>query len=480
MSRILPLSIVISLTLSLLSCSGNSIQSYRSDRYKYGKQNNGYFIEVQKLEDDKNANSLTYEPRKSTFDALEKKEIKNIALAIPTSGKYASVGKAILDSVIFVVTNSKNSANIKINVYNITKLESKNEELELEKLLNSNNDIIVGSIFPETTKRIVARINKRVNDNQILRKSLLANNPSADLTVVPEIKPIILISLSNDKTTIYDNVISFGNNEIGKIKSLFDFLQYNNRKYFAAILPSNATGYLLDKKIRQIAKQNNILVVINEFYQEEDIESIKNAVSKINRYYKTTYNVDSKGNLVTEDIKLLVDSNKLAEHTEKKNRQEVFIDSIFISANEASLSSVLPIIYDSNLCKKDILFFTNSPVDFATTHNATFNSSFYFIGYDFNYVSKFNSKFREIYKYNPNAFTYLTNDILASILYIYNQSGSVNLSNLFYSGSGFHGILDDFRFNRNGTTQRRFNIYKNLSSNQEYRMNIIYKPVDFY
>ena len=86
----------------------------------------------------------------------------NIAIVVPATGKYASVGRSIIESAMLTINKSKFEQQGTVNVYNIENLNGSNwqENKELQRMLKDNNDIIIGAgeKFEATTKKILSVI----------------------------------------------------------------------------------------------------------------------------------------------------------------------------------------------------------------------------------------------------------------------------------------------------------------------------------
>ena len=105
---------------------------------------------------------------------------------------------------------------------------------------------------------------------------------------------------------------------------------------------------------------------------------------------------------------------------------------------------------------RNIQVFSNAIVSPDQTSVTKLDSVMY-LGYNYNYIDSFNKRFNEYFGHQPNYYAYLTHDILSMIIYVANVGEMLPRS--FYYPDGFRGVLDEFRFTREGGIERRFGIY---------------------
>ena len=96
------------------------------------------------------ANEIVEEKLAKPFTTL------NVAIIAPVSGKYASVGNAIIESAMLHSADAKYQNTMNINIYDIGKLSGKNwkEQDEVKRLINDGNDVVIGSVFADTTEKL--------------------------------------------------------------------------------------------------------------------------------------------------------------------------------------------------------------------------------------------------------------------------------------------------------------------------------------
>ena len=388
-------------------------------------------------------NRVKYDPI-SVVDGLLANPTKNIhiAIVVPATGTYAGVGNMILESAMMTMSSSAYKSAGHINVYNIGKLNSKNwqEDKEVMRLKKDNNDIVIGSIFKDTTEKI--------------------------LSILPE--DVQVISFINDETMArkYPNLTIVSMNDGFKIVSLLKYLQDNKRQFLSLMLPATKKGYAEEKLFRKLAPNYQIFITNSQFYQENNKTSIRASVRGLNRNFTATYMIDENGQFYTETYKQNKEKQKKQKAQESQTladesttitqTQEVETDAIYIGGEEGSLSLALSFLQQLGVLDRNIQVFSNAIVSPDQTSVTKLDSVMY-LGYNYNYIDSFNKRFNEYFGHQPNYYAYLTHDILSMIIYVANVGEMLPRS--FYYPDGFRGVLDEFRFTREGGIERRFGIY---------------------
>ena len=389
------------------------------------------------------ANEIVEEKLAKPFTTL------NVAIIAPVSGKYASVGNAIIESAMLHSADAKYQNTMNINIYDIGKLSGKNwkEQDEVKRLINDGNDVVIGSVFADTTEKLL---------------SILPNDT-------------VFITFLNDAkfTSKYPNVIISSIDDSFRFLSLFEYLNDNNRKFLSLLLPTTKTGYNVDKIIRRLAKDNGITIMSSQFYQPKNSQSMASAVRNTKNALSATYMIDENGNLITENIKnKKKKKNTTPDITENYEKVVITTNGIYIEGNEEDLNEIISIFDKECVLDKDIQLFSNAIIDFDKTIINNLEQM-KFIGYNYNAISGFNNKFKEKFSHLPNYFAYMTYDTLAMINYLSNET-NLKPSDL-YGDDGFRGVLDEFRFARTGNIERRMSIYELTNGN----LMIKYTP-DYY
>ncbi len=399
-------------------------------------------------------NHLKYDPI-NVVDDLLANPTKNIhiALVVPTSGQYAGVGNMILESAMMTMSKSGYQNAGQINVYNIGKLNSKTwqEDKEIIRLKKDNNDIVIGSVFKDTTKKI--------------------------MSILPEDVQVISFINDDDMAKKYPNLTIVSMNDGFKIVSLLKYLQDNKRQFLSLMLPATKKGYAEEKLFRKLAPRYQIFITNSQFYQENNKTSIRASARELNKSFTATYMIDENGQFYTETYKQNKEKQKqnkqkgqeLQSITEQSTTiaktQQVETNAIYIGGEEWSLNLALSFLQQLGILDKDVQVFSNAVIALNQISTTKLDSVMY-IGYNYNYVDGFNKQFNEYFGHQPNYYAYLTHDILSMIIYVANIGEMLPRS--LYHPDGFRGVLDEFRFTREGNIERRFGLY-NLTNETALR-----------
>ena len=468
--RITILCVVFSIVLSCSSTNEKAFQGKENKKYRkenvdsiFEKLNEkidnnvdeGNILNSSPLEVERGLNQEVVDvknsPEEVVSELLEKPfKTLNVAIVIPLTGKYASVGDMVVNSAILNVTTSKYENNLKINIYDIGKLSNNwRENEEVKRLLLDGNDIVIGSIFEDTTQKLLSVLPKEVQFISFINNNNLLNK--------------------------YKNLSIMSADDTYKFLSLFEYLNNYKRTFLSVLLPSTKKGYNLDKIIKKLAKDNNITVINSHFYQVGDKLSMTFAVSRLNQLFDATFFIDENGELFTENIK---QKNKQINKNEttKVETKRVNTNSIFIDANENDLSTILSLLDTMGILERDVQIFSSAIVDFD---KITFKDAelVNFIGYNYNFISHFNTSFKKDFAVSPNYLAYMTYDTLSMLNYLSNKTALTPEE--WFDESGFRGILDEFRFSRNGNVERKMGLYHKKSGgfmciyNPNYYYNIL-------
>ena len=385
-------------------------------------------------------NNVELSPDKAVDKILEL-PTKNINIGIIVSGdkKYSSITNSVIESSMITNSQSVYKNTGKIKIYNIGKLPLKNweENNEIKKLINDNNDVIIGAVLQDTTEKI--------------------------LKVIPQTTLFISLIGKDEMTKQYPNLTIATINDSYRFLSLFEYLKDYKREFLSLILPSTKKGYQLDKMIRKIASKNDINVVNVQFYEPSSKASILASAKGVLKRIKTSYIIDENGKFITENYK---------ENKKKKNNKKIINDerktivaetnSIYVEAEEDDLKLIISELDNFGILNKDIQIFSNAIFNPNYTQSSKLDNV-YFIGYNYNMIGEFSNNFYQYFSHSPNYSAFITYDILSMLYYISNEEKL--LPKNIHSVDGFRGMLDEFRFTREGLIERRFSIYQLRNGN---------------
>lgn len=424
-------------TISNPVLSQETYEAIKNNLYNTNEQEAKEATTEQINQIDANPLNVVDERLKSQLKAL------NIAVVVPTSGKYKSIGTSIIESAMLAMSGSKYKETGKISVYNIGKLPTTNwqEDKEVKRLIKDNNDVVIGSVFEDTTKKL--------------------------LSVLPEDKLFVSFINKDDLAKQYPNLIIASMNDGYKIISLLKYLKDYKRQFISLILPATTKGYQTDKLFRKLATKYEVFVINSQFYQPKSKASIASAVRNTNKTFTATYLIDENGKFQTETYKQSQADKKAMKELEKnsttiKRTQKVETNAIYIDADEADLLKIFTILDGYGLTNKNVQFISNAVFD-ASKPSGILSDDLLYIGYNYQFIDMFNKQYKSTFQHEPNYFAYITYDVL-SILFYTAILGDM-LPRVLYNENGFRGILDEFRFTREGTTERRFGIYQIKNGN---------------
>ena len=366
----------------------------------------------------------------------------NIALVAPTTGKYASIGQTMAESALKTISMSKYKDIATINVYNIGALPVKNWEndAEVQRLVADKNDIVIGSIFPETTEKLISATGTDTYYISFINDTSLAEK--------------------------YPNLTIMSMDDSYKILSLFEYLKDNKRQFLSLILPATKKGYYISNLAKMLATKNEIMIISIQFYQENNKKSMLTASRGVSKHFTATYMVDENGKFITETYKdnkkkqqlLKQQKVKLDENSISEQKTiEAETDAIYVEGNEGDLSQIVNGLEKSGVLNRNVEIFATAILDTSKPISSNFDS-INFIGYNFQSVGNFTNQFKQEFKTEPNYFAYLIYDTLTLLFYASNEG--LMLPDVIYNPDGFRGILDEFVFTRSGLVERRFSIYR--------------------
>ena len=375
----------------------------------------------------------------------------NIAIVAPVTGAYASIGMTAIESILLTMSRSKYNSTGTIKVYDIGKIIGDNwkENKEVKRLIEDNNDIIIGSFFNDTTEKL--------------------------LSLIPEDKLFISITNNSKFAEKYPNLVVLSMDDSFKINSLFQYLKNTRRRFLSLVLPATKKGYALEKLFRKFAENDDITIIHSQFYQAKSRVSILAAARGVNKSFTATYVVDENGRFKTEKYKdnLAKKQSKDLSTGVEKIIKKAKTEAIYIDATEDDLLSMLNAFDDLGILHKNVYIFSNAIFNSSSSTLLKF-SDINYIGYNYNFVNYFNDKFKNYFRYEPNYVAYIVYDVMSMLYYIANEGKM--LPRKFYDEDGFRGVLDEFRFSRDGSVERRFGIYK-LRNNNMLR---VFVPDDYF
>lgn len=356
---------------------------------------------------------------------LTNKALK-IAVIAPLTGSYNKIGKEVLDTVNFVRAKVNND-NVSITIFDTG--SSKDYIATIySRIREEGYDVIVGPIFNYETVELIKQ-----NDLKI---------------------PII--SLSNDKSIVDENVLVFGNLQDDAISDAVTFFAQSDRKNFVSMFSSDASGSRFYKVFKGSAERNGANIMRVEFYDENGMSDISKYVSKIvNGLNQKIYISKTDGAAISErKIKdNLIKNPKLKLDTIydlEERRANIF----YISASGSTLDEIVKMLKKpENKSKlKDVAILLPSTID--TVDDFRMYNDMFFYANNYPGYKSYSIEFNLKNNYKPSKLSAILYDAISYTMYVNtNTYGNLTIFDLLSKSANFYGINGYFAFR--GNTVRR-------------------------
>ena len=404
--------------IGFLSCE--STTNYPNENFTYNKP-------INLDSNNKNNNSTSIQKLKDVSDR-DQKQILNIALMLPLSGKNYQIGQSLLNAAQLA---AEKKGNKKI-IFSI--IDTGDEEQLLSRLYNvidNHVDIIIGPVF---------------SNNVIQVREIIKN------------KNLPIITLSNNSEIKGDKLYIFGLTLEDEINELLNYSVKLNLKKYAVIVPSNEFGSRVEREIKEYQFKNNLLSFNFTFYNPKapDFYDISKSVS----------NFEERKIKLENKIKLLEKENteKAIKELKKLKRLDTYgelnFEALIIFAQNfqevSNFSSILP-YYDVD--PKKIQFIGSSlwTKNLALKEPGLDNG--YFTSLNIDNRKKFEDEYLKIFKSKPHSLATLSYDIVGLISNLHNNESYFSTQKL-HNPNGFIGINGWFKMMPSGKVLRQPNIYK--------------------
>lgn len=368
-------------------------------------------------------NNLVKKNNLGSRDSDKKKELMakfsgnqpvKIALLVPLSGKNRELGKNMLDSaqlalfgigdtnLILLPIDTKDSSEAAVEAANIA--------------VKNDAKIILGPIFSNQTKAIA----------QIARE----NN-------------ISVVSFSNDRELAYNGVFVMGFRPEQQIRRIVEFALEKGVEDFAALLPSNAYGAVASKEMREsVSKTEKASILQTEIYITDKSGFPQKLDSHVDSVFNALMNNVSQKNYLKEPGKLEQDAIK-------------FPRALLAPQGGKQLAMITQLLSQYNHDPKNIkLLGISNWYEYDILKNPVLQGS-WFAAPPQERRRLFESKFKELYGYEPNEIASLAYDGIALTATIAKMTKGTKFSPQEVGNPrGFVGIDGIFRFNKDGLIER--------------------------
>ena len=368
-------------------------------------------------------NSSAINNEDSNLNNLENSNFLKIGVLLPLSGKFQNVGESFLKAIQLALYDVSNE-NIKIyprdskaNALDAYRAAKEFEELGIK--------VVIGPIFYESLERL------------------------------SEINNITFISLTNKTKKIPKNVIAFGidiESQIDTLKKYFDEIKISK-----TLLLSPKSEFI--EQSESVAKKD-ILKFYRTYSYDVSPKKITGEIEKITKYRERKKDLERRIKIL-EKSDLYKDKNELKKLEQMHTLGKVNFDSVVVIDFGERLKSVLSSFMFSDVSSNEVNFFTINQWFDVTFFNENAMQNLHFPSIDYKNLKKFNKRFLNTFKKQPNKVSILAYDALGLIYYCWSNNNFEFKQNQLYSKKGFKGLHGEF-FIENNLSKHKLKIYKVL------------------
>ena len=352
---------------------------------------------------------------------LENQKTLKIGVLLPLSGKFQEIGESFLKAIQLALYDI---ANENIIIYpQDSKGNALDSYLSAKKFEEKGIEIVIGPIFYESLERL------------------------------NEIDSITFISLTNKTKEIPKNTIAFGVNIESQIDALKKYL--NQIKVSKTLLLSPNTEFTYQS---ESVAEKDALKFYRTYSYDINPKKITGEIEKITKYRERKKDLERR-------IKILEKSDLYKHKQELKQLEQmhtlgkVNFDSVVVIDFGERLKSVLTSFMFSDVSSKNVSFFTINQWFDETFFNENAMENLHFPSVDLENLKKFNKRFLNTFKEEPNKVSILAYDALGLIYYCWINNNFNFKSEQLYSKKGFKGLHGEF-FIEGNLTHQKLKIYK--------------------
>ena len=352
---------------------------------------------------------------------LENQKTLKIGVLLPLSGKFKEIGESFLKAIQLALYDI---ANENIIIYpQDSKGNALDSYLSAKKFEEKGIEIVIGPIFYESLERL------------------------------NEIDSITFISLTNKTKEIPKNTIAFGVNIESQIDALKKYL--NQIKVSKTLLLSPNTEFTYQS---ESVAEKDALKFYRTYSYDINPKKITGEIEKITKYRERKKDLERR-------IKILEKSDLYKHKQELKQLEQmhtlgkVNFDSVVVIDFGERLKSVLTSFMFSDVSSKNVSFFTINQWFDETFFNENAMENLHFPSVDLENLKKFNKRFLNTFKEEPNKVSILAYDALGLIYYCWINNNFNFKSEQLYSKKGFKGLHGEFFIDGN-LTHQKLKIYK--------------------
>ena len=351
----------------------------------------------------------------SNLFSNEKNKILKVGLLAPLSGEYKDLGNSLLYSLQLALEEIDDK-NVLIlprdsGFNNKDKLNSAVQDIRAQ-----GANIIIGPLNYEEFDQI-----KKFND-------------------------MIFISPSNINPEFTNNVISIGISLESQLMALADFIKKQNKTKTLIMFPKNNYTNLINEKLTKVNLK------FKTFIYNPNPEVLTGEIEKLTNYTQRKRNLELRKKMF-EDKEDPQSVKELERLDQLYTLGDVDFDSLIIIDFGNSLKSVLTSLIYSDVNQEKVLFSTiNQWFDESIFYENTIKD-LYYPSINYKEFKKYNKKYFNKFKLNPNEITILAYDALGLIYYAWKNNNNIKSINDFSFKSKIKGKIGTFSFKERKVTQ---------------------------
>ena len=351
----------------------------------------------------------------SNLFSNEKNKILKVGLLAPLSGEYKDLGNSLLYSL----------------------------QLALDEIDDKNV-----LIFPRDSGfNNKDKLNSAVQDIKAQGANIIIGPLNyEEFDLIKKFDNMIFISPSNINPEFKNNVISIGISLESQLMALADFLKKQNKTRTLIMFPKNNYTNLINEKL---AKLN---LKFKTFVYNPSPEVLTGEIEKLTNYTQRKRNLELRKKMF-EDKEDPQSVKELERLDQLYTLGDVDFDSLIIIDFGNSLKSVLTSLIYSDVNQEKVLFSTiNQWFDESIFYENTIKD-LYYPSIDYKEFKKYNKKYFDKFKLDPNEITILAYDALGLIYYAWKNNNNIKSINDFSFKSKIKGKIGTFSFKERKVTQ---------------------------
>ena len=351
----------------------------------------------------------------SNLFSNEKNKILKVGLLAPLSGEYKDLGNSLLHALQLALEEIDDK-NVLIyprdsGFNNKDKLNSAVQDIKAQ-----GANIIIGPLNYEEFDQI-----KKFNN-------------------------MIFISPSNINPEFTNNVISIGISLESQLIALADFIKKQNKTKTLIMFPKNNYTNLINEKLTKVNLK------FKTFIYNPNPEVLTGEIEKLTNYTQRKRNLELRKKMF-EDKEDPQSVKELERLDQLYTLGDVDFDSLIIIDFGNSLKSVLTSLIYSDVNQEKVLFSTiNQWFDESIFYENTIKD-LYYPSINYKEFKKYNKKYFNKFKLNPNEITILAYDALGLIYYAWKNNNNIKSINDFSFKSKIKGKIGTFSFKERKVTQ---------------------------